>query len=222
MAGGPREEATVVRSRTTHDAMSSKGREYTVGKYMLLAAVAALSLSIVQPAASGEDIMSYAINKPSASWNVYGPGQTNGPVKDKAVIGGGGVRVRVTTPAPDQPWLVGAGQAVQGKIAKGDILMVAFWAKAEPVDGGAAAATISSVRVQQSTAPYGGVVEGGSVTVSSPEWKLYTSRGRALIDADKGQAGVSLQMAGSRQTVVLGPLFVLNFGETYDPAKFAN
>lgn len=193
-----------------------------MGKHVLLAAVAALSLSIVQPAASGEDIMTYAINKPSASWTVYGSGQTSGPVKDKAVVGGGGVRVQVTTPAPDQPWAVGAGQAVQGKIAKGDILMVAFWAKAEPVEGGAAAATISSVRVQQSTAPYGGVLEGGSVTVSGPEWKMYTSRGRALIDADKGQAGVSLQLAGSRQTVVLGPLFVLNFGETYDPSKFAN
>ena len=193
-----------------------------MGKFVLLAAVAALSLSIVQPAASGEDIMNYAINKPSASWNVYGPGQTNAPVKDKTVIGGGGMRVQVMTPAPDKPWLVGAGQAVQGKIAKGDILMVAFWAKAEPVDGGPATARISSVRVQQSTEPYGGVVEGAPVTVSGSEWKMYTSRGTALIAADKGQASVSLQLAGDKQTVVLGPLFVLNFGETYDPSKFAN
>jgi hypothetical protein len=38
------------------------------------------------------------------------------------------------------------------------------------------------------------------------------------MDADKGGAGVALHLGGAKQTVVLGPLFVLDFGPNYDPA----
>lgn len=192
-------------------------------KIAAIAAVAALALAggapalspAAEPAAQG--VMKYAINKPSIAWNLYGPGQTNAPVKDKGVIGGGGVRVQVTTPTPGQPWTIGAGQAVDGKIAKGDIITVAFWAKAEPVDGGPATATISNVQVHQAEQPWGGIV-GGKIEPVTGEWKIYTVSGRASMDADKGSARVSLQLADAKQTVVLGPLFVLNFGANYDPA----
>ncbi|KQY30899.1 hypothetical protein ASD21_07445 [Caulobacter sp. Root1455] len=180
-----------------------------------LAAVAPVAARAAEPAAEG--IMKYAINKPSTAWNIYGPGQTNAPVKDKAVIGGGGIRVQVTAPTPDQPWTNSAGQAVTGKIAKGDIITIAFWAKAEPVDGGPATADITSVRVQQSAEPWGGIVEG-KVAVTDGEWRIYTVSGRAGMDADKGGAGVALHLGAAKQTVVLGPLFVLDFGPNYDPA----
>lgn len=191
-----------------------------------LAAVAVLGLPqaapgparAAEPAAQG--VMKYAINKPSTAWNVYGAGQTNAPVKDKGVIGGGGVRIQVTGPTPDQPWSIGAGQAVDGKITKGDIVTIAFWAKAEPVDGGPATATLSAVRIQQSTQPWSGVVEG-KVEAIGGEWKIYTVSGRAGMDVEKGGAGVSLQLAGAKQTVVLGPLFVLDFGPNYDPSMTA-
>lgn len=186
-----------------------------MSRIVILAAVAALGLAAAAPAVArqgGDDIMKYAINKPSTSWNIYGPGQTNAYVKDKAVIGGGGVRVQVATPAPDKPWTIGAGQGVQGKIAKGDIVVVAFWAKAEPVDGAPAAATVSAVRVQQAGQPWGGIVDGGAVAIEGEAWKIYTTRGPALIDAEPGQASISLQLAGAKQTLVLGPLFVLDLG----------
>lgn len=194
-----------------------------MSKIAILAAVAALGLSAAapiaakaaEPAAAG--IMKYAINKPSVAWNIYGPGQTNAPVKDKAVVGGAAVRVQVTAPTPDQPWANAAGQGVDGKIAKGDIITVAFWAKAEPVDGGPATATLSSVGVHQSTAPWSGIVSGQVGTIGG-DWKMYTFSGRAGMDAEKGSAGVSLQLGGAKQTVVLGPLFVLDFGPNYDPS----
>lgn len=195
-------------------------------KIAILAAVAALGLSAgappaahaAEPAAQG--IMKYAINKPSVAWNVYGPGQTNAPVKDKAVVGGNGVRVLVTSPTPDKPWDASAGQAVNGKITKGDVITIAFWAKAEPVDGGPATANISSVRVQQAAEPWGGIVEG-KVAVTSGDWQIYTVSGRASMDADKGVAGVALHLGSAKQTVVLGPLFVLDFGPNYDPSMAA-
>ena len=196
-------------------------------KIALLAAVAVLGLAgglagaapvvarAAEPAAEG--IMKYAINKPSTAWNVYGPGQTNAPVKDKAVIGGGGIRVQVNTATPDTPWTNSAGQAVGGKIAKGDIITIAFWAKAEPVDGGPATANVSAVRVQQAAEPWGGIVEG-KVEAIGGEWKIYSVSGRATMDVDKGGAGVALHLGSAKQTVVLGPLFVLDFGPNYDPA----
>jgi len=194
-----------------------------MSKIAILAAVAALGLSAVapmtaraaEPAAAG--VMKYAINKPSIAWNIYGAGQTNAPVKDKAVTGGNAVRVQVTAPTPDQPWANAAGQGVDGKIAKGDIITVAFWAKAEPVDGGPATANLSSVRIQQTSEPWGGIVEG-KVAVTDGEWRIYTVSGRASMDADKGGAGVALHLGSAKQTVVLGPLFVLDFGPNYDPA----
>ncbi|MFT4255063.1 MAG: hypothetical protein QM608_21585 [Caulobacter sp.] len=198
-------------------------------KTVLGAAVSALALSLpvalpvalYAPVASARDegIMKYALNKPSTAWNVYGPGQTNAYVKDKAVVGGGGVRVVVATPDPSAAWRISGGQAVNGKIAKGDVITVAFWAKAEAVDGGPASATVASVRVQQSAEPWGGIVEGGSVKVDSPEWKIYSVSGRATMDADKGGAGVALHLGSTKQTIVLGPLFVLDFGPNYDPSQ---
>jgi len=192
-------------------------------KIAILAAVAALGLSAVapmtaraaEPAAQG--VMKYAINKPSTAWNVYGAGQTSAPVKDKAVTGGAAVRIQVNTPTPDKPWDSGAGQAVGSKITKGDIITIAFWAKAEPVDGGPATANLSSVRVQQAAPPWGAIVEG-QVAVTDGEWRIYTVSGRASMDAEQGGAGVSLHLGSARQTVVLGPLFVLDFGPKYDPA----
>lgn len=191
-------------------------------KIAILAVAAALSLSAAAPMAAhaaepaAQGIMKYAINKPSTAWNVYGPSQTNAPVKDKTVQGGSGVRVQVNTATPDKPWDSGAGQGVNGKITKGDVITIAFWAKAEPVDGGPATANISSVRVQQAAEPWGGIVEG-KVAVTG-EWQIYTVSGRASMDAEKGGAAVSLHLGSAKQTVVLGPLFVLDFGPNYDPS----
>ena len=179
--------------------------------------MAAMAVAAPAPARAAEGVMKYAINKPSVAWNVYGPGQTNAQVKDKKVTGGTAVRVQVTAPTPDQPWANAAGQGVDGKITKGDIITVAFWAKAESVDGGPATATISSVGVQQSVSPWSGIVSGQVETIGG-EWKMYTFSGRAGLDAEKGGAGVSLQLGGAKQTIVLGPLFVLDFGPNYDPS----
>lgn len=165
------------------------------------------------------DILQKAINKPSANWQVQGAAQTNKPVKDKAVVGGGGIRVEVAA-ASEQPWSVAAQQPISGKIAKGDTLLLAFWAKAESVDGGPAAATISGARIQQSSAPYDAAMQG-SVKIGG-EWAMHTVPGKAAIDIPAGGGNISLHLASARQTVVLGPVFVLDFGPDYDLSKLAN
>mgnify|MGYP003907925815 CR=1 FL=1 len=90
------------------------------------------------------------------------------PGVSAANLGGAGVRIQVTAPAPDKPWEDSAGQGVDGKITKGDVVTVAFWAKAEPVDGGPATATINWVGVHQSVAPWSGIVTSRSNGTSRP------------------------------------------------------
>lgn len=115
------------------------------------------------------------------------------------------------------PWDVSASQPLTGNISKGDVLLVAFWAKAEAVDGGPASADIPAVRIQQSAAPYDAAMQG-RIKVGG-EWKMYTVPGRALIDIPAGAGAVGLHLASAKQTVLLGALFVLNFGPDYDLRK---
>lgn len=189
--------------------------------YIALAALA-LAIGAASPGLarqSGDgDIMQKAINKPSATWGVYGPGQKSAPVKDKTVQGGGATKIEVQA-ASANPWDVGASQPLTGKITKGDVLLVAFWAKAEPVDGGPASAEIPAVRIQQSAAPYDAALQGG-IKVGG-EWKMYTVPGRAQIDIPAGEGAVGLHLGSAKQTVLLGALFVLNFGPDYDLRKLA-
>lgn len=190
--------------------------------YFALAVVAlalgAASSGFARQSGDG-DILQKAINKPSANWTVYGPNQKTAPVKDKTVAGGGGMRVEVSK-ASANPWEVGAQQAITGKVSKNDVILVAFWAKAEAVDGGAAEANLSAVRVQQAAAPYDAATQG-SVKVSGAEWKMYTVPGRASMDIPAGGANVSLHLGSAKQTVFLGPVFVLDFGPDYDLKKLA-
>ena len=185
---------------------------------VLALAVGAASPGFARQAGDG-DIMQRAINKPSANWSVYGAGQKTSAIKDKAIQGGGAVKVEVQT-AGDKPWNIGAMQPIAGKVAKGDVLLVAFWAKAESVDGGPATADISAVRVQQSAAPYDAAIQSG-VKVGG-EWKMYTVPGRATIDIPAGGGSVGLHLGAAKQTVLLGAVFVLDFGPDYDLNKLAN
>lgn len=185
---------------------------------VLALAIGAASPGLARQSADG-DIMRNAINKPSANWSVYGAGQKTTPVKDKTVQGGGAMKVEVQT-AGDKPWSVGAMQPIAGKVTKGDVLLVAFWAKAESVDGGPASADITAVRVQQSTAPYDAAVQG-AIKVGG-EWKMYTVPGRAAIDIPAGGGSVGLHLGAAKQTVLLGAVFVLDFGPDYDLNKLAN
>jgi hypothetical protein len=189
---------------------------------IVAASIAALAIGVgtsVKARQGDGDILQKAINKPSANWQIYGAGQTNKPVKDKTVAGGGGMRVEVAA-ASDKPWSVGAQQPIAGKITKGDTLLIAFWAKAESVDGGPATATISSARVQQAGAPYDAAMQG-SVKVGG-EWAMHTVPGKASIDIPAGGGNVALHLAAAKQTVMLGPVFVLDFGPDYDLSKLAN
>jgi hypothetical protein len=154
--------------------------------------------------AAGETML----NTPSVQdWNVYGPGQTHKLRKDDAVQGGGAMRVTVTK-APENVWDIGASTPVSGAIAKGDRLVVAFWAR---VEGGPADAGEIPVVLQVASPPYAPIV-AGSVPLGG-EWKLVSITGASAGDHAAGSANVALQLGGAARKIDLGPAFVMKLAK---------
>lgn len=144
------------------------------------------------------------LNEPSANWNVYGPGQTHKGRKDSAIQGGGAIRVTIPAKAAN-PWDIGASSPIKGAIAKGDRLVLAFWARL--AEGGSAGRTTISGAIQQASPPYGAIV-AGPVELTG-EWKLVHIEGVAASDHPAGTANVALTLGSAAHTIDLGPVFVL-------------
>ena len=167
--------------------------------------IVALMIGIATPAMSGQSAREpVVLNQPSANWTVYGPGQTHKGRKDAAVQGGGAIRV--TIPAkPANAWDIGASSPIHGAIAKGDKLVLAFWARL--ADGGAGGRTTIAGTIQQASAPYVPIVSG-PVELTG-EWKLVHIEGVAAADHAAGSANIALTLGGAAHTIDLGPVFVL-------------
>ncbi|RHW17231.1 hypothetical protein D1610_11850 [Sphingomonas gilva] len=149
------------------------------------------------------------LNTPSVeSWNVYGAGQTHKLRKDDNVQGGGAMRIDVAK-AQANVWDVGASTPISGAIAKGDRLVVAFWARLE--SGGTGGSAEIPTILQVASPPYAPIV-AGSVTLGG-EWKLVSITGTAAADHAAGSTNVALQLGGAAQKIDLGPAFVMKLAK---------
>jgi hypothetical protein len=136
-------------------------------------------------------------------------GTTQGVPGDQAM------RVDVTAKGTNL-WHVGALSRIQKPIASGDAILVAVYLRAPKLKDGETTA-IPFMGATEAAAPCG-VVVGTPVAVSN-QWKLYYASGKVSRAFAAGAARVSVQLAGAKHVVELGPVFVLDFGPTYDPAR---
>jgi len=173
----------------------------------LTAAVAALACLLVPFAAQADDdILKHLINNPNpGSWIAYGA-QTSKPVKDATVQGGGAFEVQVTAAGP-QPYSTAAQQDITGPIKKGDKLIAVLWLKANSSDG---SPTPLHIRMQVNSGSYDGIVES-DVTIDN-SWKRYPLQGVSAADHPKGSAVLAVHLGQAKQTIDLGPAFVLDMG----------
>lgn len=160
------------------------------------------------PAQDATAILKYAINTPGVTYTAYGPTQTARVVKDDKVQGGQAYRVEINAKGPS-PYTSGATAPLVKSIAKGDRLVIAFWARAPKVAEGKTT-PIPFAGLQQSGAPYTQFVFGSADL--GREWKMFEVRGVADKDYAAGQANVALHLAAEKTTIDLGPLFVLDLG----------
>jgi hypothetical protein len=173
----------------------------------LLLAVLCLAVAAPASALQDDDIASKIINDPSAPQVV---GAKSSLRKDANVQGGKALRIQVAAKGKNN-WDAFASSPIQKPVKAGDKLVLAFWARLEKGEGGAAASTLPFTGVQVSSPPYPSVFN--EAVQVGPEWKLHQVKGTADKDYAAGSIGVSIHLANAKQTIDLGPIFVLDMGQ---------
>lgn len=165
-------------------------------------------------AQEGDDLWSRQINRETAGqWNVMPERPAPRVVASSGVPGDAALRVRVPR-ASGNPWDIQASSPIGGAINAGDIILVAFYARAEqPAPNG----SVLPVRLQMSGAPYTAVLEGAK-TIDG-EWRQHCLWGAATQSLAAGASNVSLHLANAQQVIDLGPVFVFNLGPDFDRAQ---
>ena len=157
--------------------------------------------------AQTDDIASKIVNDPSAPQIV---GAKSSVRSDAKVQGGKALRIVVAAKGANN-WDAFASSPIKKPVKAGDNLVLAFWARLEKGDGGATTSTLPFSGVQVSSPPWTSVFNE-SVQIG-PEWKLHQVKGKADKDYPAGTLGVSIHLANAKQTIDLGPVFVLDMGQ---------
>jgi hypothetical protein len=180
-----------------------KGKALAAALWALAAAAPALAQ------AGDDDILSKLVNVPAPGAHRVdgGTGRVRG---DSTVQGGKALRVEVPGRS-QQTWDVAVGSSVTRPVKAGDTLVLAFWARLEKGEGGAATASLPYNAVQLAAAPYTPLFTK-PMTIGT-EWKMYEARGKADKDYPAGALNVAIHLATAKQTIDIGPVFVLDMGQ---------
>ena len=147
-------------------------------------------------------------------WNLGGNADHR-MMRDAGVPGGWDLDIKLAA-AGANPWDVQAGVATSQPIHKGDVVLLAFWARTVTPPPGQTAGTLVA-NIQQGHAPYTRV--GEASLAIAPDWRLYYVSGTSPLDLAPGEAAATVQLALAAQDIALGPVFVRDFGPGFDPAK---
>lgn len=187
-------------------------------KWRMLAAATALLMAAPSVAAqeqeSADGIWAHQINRGATTrWNVTPERPAPRVIEAADVPGGGALRVRVGRRGAN-PWDVQATAPTVGDISAGDVVLVAFYARAEtPAEGGSRL----PVRVQLAGAPYTALTEGTKSL--SAEWRQYCLAGVAAQNFRGDLTNIALHLATGEQVIDLGPVFVFNLGPDFDQSQ---
>lgn len=185
-------------------------------RYTGLAAAAAMVLAAFVSALGGDDIASKMVNDPTQGWGAYGTGVKSELFDDATVQGGKAERVSVAGKSTNA-WDLGANVKIAKPLKQGDVLLLAFWAKAETPPEGAATIDFTA-EMQNSAAPYNWI--GSAALHVGPQWKMFFVVATADKDYDAKVAIAQLNLGNVGPHVIdLGPLFILNYGQGYDATK---
>ncbi|MEP3892119.1 MAG: endo-1,4-beta-xylanase [Hellea sp.] len=154
------------------------------------------------------------INDPSVTVaQVFGDNENHTLVDDAGVTGGKALEVTVKETGLNS-WSTGVNWPSMRAVKKGDAVVLAFWAKGISAKNEAQTPIISPVRVQQSGDPY--EEAASSAAYLSRDWKIYYTSGVSNHDIAPGGSGVSFHMGLTKQTLRLGPAYLINLGQGLD------
>ena len=154
------------------------------------------------------------INPPAiTAAQVFGKNETHRSINDPLVPGGKALEVTVKETGLNS-WSTGVNWSTTVPVNKGDVVLLAYWAKGVEAKNEAQTPIISPVRVQQSADPYLSAGEGAAYL--SRDWKLYYVSGKSDADIAPGGAGIAFHMGLTKQTLQLGPAYLFNLGPNAD------
>jgi hypothetical protein len=174
-----------------------------------LIAAASIVLAPLAPAAAQDpnDLAKQIINDPT---NPQVAGAKAALRDDPKVQGGKALRIEIRGKGAN-PWDASVGGPIAKPVKAGDKLILAFWARLEKGENGAATSTLPYNAIQLAAAPYSTIV-GGSNEIG-PDWKLQQVAGKADRDYPAGALKVTIQLATAKQTIDVGPIIVLDTGQ---------
>lgn len=149
------------------------------------------------------------INDPTVvDWVVYGNSKKPKQVAAPETPGQYAMQLKVVKKGA-QKYDMGVNVPIRAGITSGNMITVAFWAravKADTADGNG----IVGVRINQNKEPYDGF--GDQDVKIGTEWKLYDAKMRSTMTLAAGQAVAGFQLAGAKQTIEIGQVYVLDMG----------
>lgn len=149
------------------------------------------------------------INDPTVvDWVVYGNSKKPKQVAAPETPGQYAMQLKVTKKGAAKHDM-GVNVPISAAITPGNMITVAFWARADKADT-ADSNGIVGVRINEDKAPYDGF--GDQDVKIGSEWKLYEAKMRSTMTLGAGQAVVGFQLAGVKQTVEIGQVYVLDMG----------
>lgn len=140
------------------------------------------------------------------NWAIHGAGETHKTVPAKEVPGGQAVQFTMAA-AGTNPYDIGLTIPVTRKIEEGNILILAVLARTVSADTTDGKGKIG-VRVQQNAPPYPGFAE--NVISVGPNWGLFQLKTQARMTIEAGKAAVSVHLAGAKQVIEIGQVYLLN------------
>lgn len=181
---------------------------------LLLVAISTMAIGQTASPVTSGSIIDKAVNQPGIGWEMYGDSQRAKQVPAAEVPGGNAVRVQISKRGQN-PWDAGATYPTIKPIASGDTILVMVYLRAPDMKGTDTAPV--TVAAGASEAPYASFA---SETVQvGAGWKRYFASGTATQAYAPGKARIALQLAGAKQVIEMGPAFLLDFGQNFDPAK---
>ena len=166
--------------------------------------------------AAANDLQSKEVNDVSQGWFTYGALLKAEQVQDPTAKGGAAVRITLSGKGAN-PWDAGASAPVVKPVSKGDVLLLAFWAKTAQPPAGGDGADIQAL-IEVSAAPYTPLSPYAQIHIGDA-WKLYYVIGTATQDYAPQTLTAQLQMATGAQVIDLGSVFIFDFGPNYDVSK---
>ena len=154
-------------------------------------------VALAMPAGAGP-LTSLMANKPEVeNWNTFGKGEAHWQQRNPTVQGGFAMHIDVDA-KQQNPWDAQAQALTTRDIQKDDSFLFAFWARG-----------ISSKPIPAVVQGIDSAVMGEAAVTVGPAWKLYCIAGISTAGFKAGKFGGVLQIGAAKQSLDLGPAFLL-------------